>query len=68
MERIIKDLELKIETLTRYIGNLDHEAIICKKLGYQNEENVVFIKLSLTREERNHLTELLEKLKKLNES
>lgn len=68
MEEIIKNLNLKIESLTWSVGELNHEAATCKKLGYHNEENVVFIKLSLTREERNHLTELLEKLKKLKES
>lgn len=68
MEIIIKDLKLKIESLTRLLGDLSHEIVTCQKLGYQNEENVIFIKLSFVREERNHLEELLKKLSKLKES
>lgn len=68
MEEIIKNLNLKIESLTWSVGELNHEAATCKKLGYHNEGNVIFIKLALVREERNYLEELLKKLEKLKES
>lgn len=68
MEKILKDIEIKIDNLTRIIGRLDHDLITCKKLEYQSEENALYIKLSYLREERNNLTEIQRRLIELTKS